>query len=331
MSFTRTLGPSGIEVSALGLGCWAIGGPFWRGEQPLGWGDVDDAESIRAIHCALEMGVTFFDTADVYGTGHSERILGLALAGKRDRVVIATKFGNQFDETARQATGSSEDPAYIRQAIRASLDRLQMDYVDLYQLHTHPAPGEVGPILETLDALVSEGLIRAYAWSTDSVEAARAFQAGAHNAAVQHELNVLTDAPAMLAFCEEHGLASVNRTPLAMGLLTGKFSADSQLGTDDVRGIAPEWLKYFADGKPSPEWLALLDAVREILRSEGRTLAQGALAWIWGRSPQTVPIPGFRTVAQVEDNAAALAQGPLTPDQMAEIESLLERSAADAD
>ena len=103
---TRRLGRSGVQVSAMGLGCWAIGGVFWRGETPVGWGEVDDDESVRAIHRALDLGVTFFDTADVYGAGHSERILARALAGRRDQVVIATKFGNKFDEATRQVTGS---------------------------------------------------------------------------------------------------------------------------------------------------------------------------------------------------------------------------------
>ncbi|MCB0073528.1 MAG: aldo/keto reductase, partial [Caldilineaceae bacterium] len=132
---TRTLGRSGIDVSALGMGCWAIGGPFWRGDKPVGWGDVDDAESMRAIARALELGVTLFDTSDVYGCGHSERILGEALRGRRDQVVIATKFGNVFDEQTRQITDASGDPAHIRAACDASLRRLQTDYIDLYQFH----------------------------------------------------------------------------------------------------------------------------------------------------------------------------------------------------
>jgi aryl-alcohol dehydrogenase-like predicted oxidoreductase len=111
-----------------------------------------------------------------------------------------------------------------------------------------------------------------------------------------------------------------------MGLLTGKYTASSTLGADDVRGIAPEWLDYFRDGRPAPEWLERVAAVREILRSDGRTLAQGALAWLWARSERTIPIPGCRTVAQVEENAGALAHGPLTPAQLAEVERLLARA-----
>jgi aryl-alcohol dehydrogenase-like predicted oxidoreductase len=313
-------------VSAIGLGCWAIGGPFSADGRPLGWGEVDDEESVRAIHRALELGATFFDTSDVYGAGHSERILGRALAGRRDEVVLATKFGNVFDEASREIIGADASPEHIRRACTASLRRLGTDVIDLYQFHLSgydvDAAAEVRDVLEEL---VSEGSIRAYAWSTDDPERARVFAHGAHCAAVQHELSVLHDAPAMLRFCEAEGLASVNRSPLAMGLLTGKFSESSRLSTDDVRGEAPAWLRWFRDGRPAPEWLEQLAAVREILTSGDRTLAQGALAWILSRSRRTIPIPGFRTVAQVEDNLGALDRGPLTPNEMREIDGLIGR------
>ncbi|MCB0129858.1 MAG: aldo/keto reductase, partial [Caldilineaceae bacterium] len=129
----RKLGRSDLEVSALGMGCWAIGGPFWRGDRPVGWGDVDDAESKRAIARALDLGATLFDTSNVYGCGHSERILGEALAGRRDQVVIATKFGNLFDEETRIITGASGKREDVRAACEASLTRLRTDYIDLYQ------------------------------------------------------------------------------------------------------------------------------------------------------------------------------------------------------
>ena len=148
--FTRTLGRSGIEVSALGMGCWAIGGPFWSGTTPNGWGEVDDDESIRALHAALDAGVTFYDTANVYGAGHSERVLARAFAGVRDRVVIATKFNAIFDEETRQVTGNSAEPAHIRQSCEDSLRRLATDYIDLYQFHDNGYPAEqAGPVAAT--------------------------------------------------------------------------------------------------------------------------------------------------------------------------------------
>lgn len=323
----RNLGRSGIQVSALGMGCWAIGGPFWEGETPHGWGDVDDEESIRAIHAALDRGIHFFDTANVYGAGHSERVLGRAFAGRRSQVVIATKFNALFDETTRQITGADSSPEGIRKACEDSLRRLNTDYIDVYQFHDNGFPAEKAvPVRETLEALVEAGKIRAYGWSTDFPDRAEVFAQGPGCTAIQLQLNVLDDNPEVIALCERVNLAAINRGPLAMGLLTNNYSAETRRSADDVRGEkSPEWIKYFVDGRPNPEWLTKRDAVREILASDGRTVAQGALAWLWARSPQTIPIPGFRTVKQVEENARAMAFGPLKPEQMREIAGLLDR------
>jgi aryl-alcohol dehydrogenase-like predicted oxidoreductase len=323
----RTLGRSKIEISALGMGCWAIGGPFWAGDQPLGWGQVDDTESTRAIHAALEYGVTFFDTADVYGAGHSERMLGKALSGKREKVVIATKFGNQFDQSSKQVTGSSAVPEYIRAALDASLERLGTNYIDLYQFHLNGHDlTEAAVARDTLEELVTAGKIRTYAWSTDDPTRAAVFAEREHCTAVQHTQNVLEDNKEMLELCQDLNLASINRGPLAMGLLTGKFSGGSSLQSSDVRAKSPDWMVYFKDGVPNPEWLKKLESVREVLTSNGRTLTQGALAWIWARSPKTIPIPGFRTVKQVEENVKALEFGALTQAQFLEVERILGRT-----
>jgi aryl-alcohol dehydrogenase-like predicted oxidoreductase len=328
METTRPLGRSGIEVSALGFGCWAIGGEWQAVDgQPLGWGKVDDEESVRAVRRALDLGVTFFDTADTYGAGHSERVLGRALGKHRADVVVATKWGNVFDEATRTLTGSDASRTYLRRALTASLRRLGTDYVDLYQFHLSDAgPEQAAPLREACEELVREGLIRAYAWSTDDPERAAVFAEGPHCAAVQHALNVLNDAPAMLRLCEEAGLASINRSPLAMGLLTGKHRDRQPLEAGDIRSRPPTWLLGFGDGSGAdPEWLARVDALKDVLTSEGRTLAQGALAWLWARSSRTVPIPGFRSVAQAEENAGALAKGALTSAQLAEVDRLLTR------
>jgi aryl-alcohol dehydrogenase-like predicted oxidoreductase len=139
-------------------------------------------------------------------------------------------------------------------------------------------------------------------------------------------MNLLNDAGPMVQLCEQLDLASINRGPLAMGLLTGKYKADSTLAANDVRGEnAPAWMRYFKGGKPNPAFLKQLAAVRDILTSDGRTLAQGALAWLWARSEQTIPIPGFRTVAQVEENCRAMQLGPLSVRQMEEIDNVLGR------
>ncbi|MEV5881430.1 aldo/keto reductase [Streptomyces sp. NPDC052020] len=328
METTRTLGRSGIEVSALGFGCWAIGGEWQATDgQPLGWGKVDDEESVRAIRRALDLGVTFFDTADVYGTGHSEQILGRALGKRRDDAVVATKWGNLFDADARTLTGSDDSPEHARRALTASLRRLGTDHIDLYQLHIADAdPDRAAELRETCEEFVREGLVRAYAWSTDDPERAAVFARGEHCAAVQHMANVLQDAPEMFALCERAGLASIARSPLAMGLLSGQRKVRDRLEAGDIRSRPPVWLRGFRDGSGAdPAWLARVEALRDILTSDGRTPAQGALAWLWARSPHTVPIPGFRSVAQAEENAGALEKGPLTGGQMAEVERVLGR------
>ncbi|MCX5242627.1 aldo/keto reductase [Streptomyces prunicolor] len=324
----RTLGRSGIDVSALGFGCWAIGGEWQDASgQPLGWGRVDDEETVRAVRRALDLGVTFFDTADTYGAGHSERVLGRALGKRRDDVVLATKWGNVFDEDTRTLTGSDDSPEYARRALTASLERLGTDHVDLYQLHLSDADlGRAAQLRDQCEEFVREGLIRAYAWSTDDPARAAVFAEGEHCAAVQHSANVLQDAPEMFALCEELGLASINRSPLAMGLLTGKQATGRALEAGDIRNTPPAWMQGFKQGDGADEdWVARVDALREILTSDGRTPAQGALAWLWARSPRTIPIPGFRSVTQAEQNAGAIAKGPLTAGQLVEIDRVLGR------
>lgn len=307
------------------MGCWAIGGPLWAGDQPLGWGDVDDDESIRTIHRALDLGITFFDTASNYGAGHSEKVLARALAGRRDQVVIASKFGNVFDEATRQATGQNDTPEFMKTSLEGTLRRLNTDYVDLFQFHINFAPLDRAlDLIEPLEELVRQGKIRAYGWSTDDPERAETFaKAGAGCAAIQVNLNVLEDNAEVIRVCEQQDLASIIRGPLAMGLLTGKYHDGRTIAGDDVRGKSPGWLRYFNDGVPAPEFKARVDAVHEALTVGGRTLAQGSIAWLWARSPGTVPIPGCRTVAQIEENAGALEHGPLSPDELAQVEALL--------
>ncbi|GCE30006.1 oxidoreductase [Dictyobacter alpinus] len=319
---TRTLGKSGIEVSALGLGCWAIGGEWTFDGLPAGWGRVDDTESLRALGCALDLGVTYFDTADVYGCGHSERVLGQALSGHREEVVIATKFGLVFDEQTRQGAGENLTPDYIRRACEASLRRLQTDYIDLYQMHSTPTTRtETEDVLAMLEELVSAGKIRYYASGSEDMEVARTFAQGKHVTAQQQQLNVFGGNDELIAYCEAQQLAIICRTPLAMGLLTGKYQDANTLPADDVRLHTP-WWEYFKAGRMQ-EWITRVESLRNILSSDGRTLAQGALGWIWARSNETIPIPGFKTVAQVEENAAALLLGALSQSQMQQIEALL--------
>ena len=323
--FIRTLGRSGIEVTPMGMGCWAIGGPMTMQGIHLGWGKVDDAESKHALQKAFEMGINFFDTADVYGLGHSEKLIGDVLSQYRDKLVIATKFGMVFDD--KEVTGLDASPAYIQKAIDASLKRLHTDYIDLYQFHIADFPHEEAlKTRDTLEDLVETGKIKGYAWSTDKLENVQLFAEGPNCIAVQQELNVFLGNLEIINLCERQNLASLIRGPLAMGILTGKFNENSKLPADDCRSTVDQngnpYYLFFRDGKPIPELLQKLDAIKEILQSNGRTLAQGALAWIWAKSDKTIPIPGFKTVQQVEENVGAIEYGPLTSAQMEEIERI---------
>lgn len=321
----RVLGKSGIKVSPMGLGCWAIRGQFYLDNKMDGYGNTDDKMSIEAIHAALDMGIHFFDTADAYGIGHSESSIGEALKGRRSDVVISTKFGYLGNEATKTLQGYNVTPAYIERACEASLRRLRTDYIDLYLLHVWEiAISEIDPVIDTLEKLVRQGKIRTYGWSTDLYNGANLFAEHPNCSAIEQELNVINGNKELLALCEEKGLASINRSPLAMGLLSGKFTRDSFVGKDDVRGAGHSWADCnFTNGKPNPEALRKLEAIRDILTSQGRTLVQGALAWIWGKSGITIPIPGFKTVQQVEENAKAMEFGPLTQKQVTEIEEIL--------
>ncbi len=300
------------------MGCWAIGG-LWsilHEDEPsaASWGEVDDAESIRTIHAALDAGVTFFDTAANYGCGHSERILGKALGDRRKDVVIATKFGHIIDEETKIMRGDDDAiVANLRQDCENSLRRLGTETIDLYQLHAgNLDPEKAVPVRELLEDLVAEGKIRAYGWSTDHVDRAEVFAEGEHCASIQFSLSALNDNAEMLALCEANGLACVNKKPLASGILTGKFTSETTFPENDFRNQID-----FKD----PRWvgtLRMVDGLRDVLTSGGRTLAQGALAWIWARSDRTIPIPGARREKQVKENAGAMVHGPLTPAEFEE-------------
>jgi aryl-alcohol dehydrogenase-like predicted oxidoreductase len=324
----RRLGRSNLEVSAMGLGCWAIGGPWdWLeadgSKSPVGWGQVDDAESIRALHYALDAGINFFDTAANYGCGHSERILSQAIAGRRDRVILATKFGYIVDEENRSVSETENVVPRIRRECEESLRRLQTDYIDLYQFHVNEYPADkAADVRDTLEDLVREGKIRWYGWSTDHPEKALVFAQGEHCTAIQHVLNMAYDAPQILALCEEYDQASINRTVLGMGMLTGKFNRDTTFPANDVRH------QWDLKGERPTQNLERIAAVRKLFEDAGdpRTQSQIALAWAWTRSDRTIPIPGFKTVAQVKENIQAMEFNPLHPEQMKKIDEIFERA-----
>lgn len=322
-------------VGAMGMGTWALGGPFFSGEKwvlpkdtPLGYGKAEDSVSIRAIHCAVECGVKLIDTADAYGAGHCERVIGKALTGRRDGVFLATKFGNVVDEQRKELIGQKWSESYIRDACEASLRRLQTEVIDLYQLHISDLEIDAARgVAEVLEGLRQEGKIRYFGWSTDDPERAESWSGFDGAAAAQFNMNVFQPAPEMLEICHKNGLAALIRLPLAMGLLSGKYTPESRLPEDDIRSAGPDWQRYFLkSGGANKEWTERLEAIQEILRSGGRTLVQGALAWIWSQGDRAIPIPGIRNEEQARENLGAVEFGPLTTEQVAEIDMILERS-----
>ncbi len=310
-------------IPRLGFGCWAIGGPFWADAVPVGWGIVDDNESKRAIAAALDAGIKFFDTADVYGAGHSEIILGEALKG-HDDIVVATKFGNQFNPDNKQITGQATDRTYIRSAVQASLRRLKREAIDLYQVHIDDLDGDAA--IETqaaLEELVTEGLIGAYGWSTDHPDHAKQWLGGKNYRTVQHDLNLFTPATETLELVNANNMISINRAPLAMGMLGGTYKINHAFGEDDVRSADLPWLDKMKGISSAQDAQQRLDGIRELLTVGGRTVTQGALGWIWAHNASALPIPGFRTVEQAEKNARALEFGPLSVETMHEIDMMI--------
>ncbi|MBD3407532.1 MAG: aldo/keto reductase [Candidatus Lokiarchaeota archaeon] len=322
----RKLGKSGIKVSPMGLGGWAIGGPFLHPKNGvLAYGQVDDKESIKAIRKAIDMGITLFDTANVYGGGRSERVLGEALEGYREDVIIATKFATTWDMNSDnpdipcQITGSDVTPGGIKKACDASLRRLRTDYIDVYQLHDGGLEFEVAEnVLETLEELVKERKIRYYGWSTDDPDRAELFAKRKHCATVQFRHNIFSHNDTMISnVIEKYGIGGLIKGPLGYGILTGKYKADSQLPEDHM------WHgTEFGKGKAA-ETLERLERIREILQEDGRTLPQAALAWIWAQHELLIPIPGFKNSRQVEENVGAMKFGPLKKEQLKAIDELL--------
>ncbi len=312
------------EISPLGIGCWPIGGKMFAANgQSLGYSNSDDSESIKAIHAALANGITLFDTAAAYGAGHSERLLAKALKNHPDAIVV-TKIGIGIDESSKTLTGEELAPSTVMPAINNCLKRLDRESIDLLLLHPNDVPLEQATLIfDEMEKARAIGKVRAFGWSTDFIENVNAMKDRTGFAAVEHAMNVFMDAPDMQAIVHQNNLSTLIRSPLAMGLLSGKYTIDSKLPSNDIRATNQGWAKYYIDGKPNPDYINRFDAVRELLQTGERTPVQGALAWLWAKSPMNIPVPGARTVEQVEGLASALAFGPLPSDTMKEISALI--------
>ncbi|HEU5486668.1 MAG TPA: aldo/keto reductase, partial [Microlunatus sp.] len=298
------LGTNGPQVSALGIGTWALGGPFTFNDRDAGWGDVDDDVSVAALQAAIDRGVRFIDSAGVYGTGHAERVVGRALAELpstvRDQVVVATKFGLVFDEASRSGGGEDSSPAAIRRQCRESLDRLGAERIDVLQLHGGASgPAAAEEIVGVLEELVTEGLVARFGTSQDDPAIIEVFARSPHCVTVQTQANVFGWSSQVLELAHEHGLSVLARSPLAMGLLSGRYTADHRPAAGDVRLDTPYWT-YF-DEDAIDDWVGRLNAVRELLTVDDRTLIQGALGYLWAVDPVIIPLPGIRTVEQAEE------------------------------
>ncbi len=309
----------------IAMGCWAIGGPFWSGDVSVGYAGTNDADSAGAIHAAWDAGVRVFDTSAVYGAGHSETLLGKTL-GNRPDAIIVSKFGHAFDAETKQMTGPKFDPAYVRDSIDQSRKRLQRDKIDVMLLHLNGlSVDEATPAFDTLEELVAAGHIGAFGWSTDFPGSVDAMAGRDGFIAVQHAMNLFIDASSMYATARAHEVVQLIRSPLGMGVLTGKYSDGYRVASGDIRANDAQWQGYFTDGTASPDRARQLDAVRDLITVGGRTLAQGALCWLLAKSPRTVPLPGAKNAEQAKENAGAMDHGPLPDAIIDEIEAVLNR------
>jgi aryl-alcohol dehydrogenase-like predicted oxidoreductase len=312
---TRTLG-QGLEVSEQGLGCMGMSAFY---------GTTDEVESTAAIHLALDLGITFLDTADMYGLGRNEELVGRAIAGRRDEVVLATKFGNvRNDDGSREVRGDAE---YVRQACDESLERLGLDHVDLY--YQHRVDSRV-PIEETVGAmaeLVAAGKVRHLGLSEASSETIRRAHGVHPIAALQSEYSLWTRDPedGVLATCRELGIGFVAYSPLGRGFLTGQIRSADDFAEGDFRGYLPRF-----QGENLQRNLELVGRVEEIAQEKGRTPGQIALAWVLSRGDDVVPIPGTKRRAYLEENAAA-ADVELTAEELEQLEQAFPQGAAAGD
>ncbi|URL58798.1 aldo/keto reductase [Luteibacter flocculans] len=316
---TRKLGKHGPDVSTLGLGCMGMSEFYGAG---------DEKESIATLERALDLGITFWDTSDAYGPHTNEELIGRTLAGRRDKVFLATKFGIVRDPNDPNKRGIDGRPEYVRLSVEGSLRRLKTDHIDLY--YQHRVDRNV-PIEETVGAmarLVEEGKVRYLGLSEASAASIRKAAAVHPIAALQSEYSLWTRDPettGTLAACREHGIALVAYSPLGRGFLTGAITKPDDFAEDDYRRINPRFT-----GDNFAKNLAIVERVRKFAATKGCTPGQLALAWVLAKGDDIVPIPGTKRVKYLEENAGAV-QVTLSTAEVAEIDAVFPPDTAAGD
>ena len=314
---TRKLGNTGIEIPAIGLGCMGMSSVY---------GAADDVTSIAVIHRALELGITFLDTADIYGAGGNEELVGRAIRGKRDQVVLATKFGRVIKSSGADGKGYDIDgsPAYVKRAAEASLRRLGVETIDLYYQHRVDPKTPIEETVGAMAELVKQGKVRYLGLSEAAPDTIRRAHAVHPIAALQTEYSLWTRDPEdeLLELTRQLGITFVAYSPLGRGFLTGALKSPDDLAPDDWRRTSPRF-----QGENFTKNLELVEELKAMARAKGTTAAQLALAWLLTRGKHVVPIPGSRRIERLEENAAA-ADIRLTDNELHRLELIAPVGAA---
>jgi aryl-alcohol dehydrogenase-like predicted oxidoreductase len=314
---TRKLGTTGIDIPAIGLGCMSLSSVY---------GPAEDATSIALIHRALELGVTFLDTADIYGAGHNEELVGRAIKSRRDRFVLATKFGNVIRGSWADGKGYDIDgsPQYVKRAAEASLRRLGVETIDLYYQHRVDPRTPIEDTVGAMAELVQEGKVRYLGLSEAAPETIRRAHAVHPISALQTEYSLWTRDPEdeLLELTRQLGITFVAYSPLGRGFLTGSLKSPDDLAPDDWRRKNPRF-----QGDNFRKNLELVEELEAMARDKGTTAAQLALAWLLTRGKHVVPIPGSRRIERLEENTAA-ADITLTENELHRLELIAPFGAA---